>query len=188
MPNFLVRALRNDFAEVQHINLVANLLDQRHVVFDHQHAQAVAAQMDDLLAEFMRLDRIHACCRLIEQNQLRLNRQRARHLQSSLIAIRQRSGLHSGGVRQVEAFQQHLSILTQFAFFAAVAARENQRVEQAGPPARVLADQQVVECRHIAEQPDILVGAGDAQPGDGVRRKVADIALVEADLAAGRVI
>ena len=80
VADFLVRSLRDDFAEVQHINFVANLLDQRHIVFDHQHAQAVAAQTDDLLTEFVRLNRIHARRRLIQQNQLRLNCQRARHL------------------------------------------------------------------------------------------------------------
>ena len=79
-------------------------------------------------------------------------------------------------------------VLAQTALLAAVARRENQRLEDRRLPAPMLADQQVFQRGHLAKQADILVRAGDAQPRDAVRRHLRDRLPGEGDAPAGRVI
>ncbi len=45
------------------------------------------------------------------------------------------------------------------------------------------ADQDVLDGRHVLEEADILVGAGNTEPCDAVGRKPGDISAVEQDLA-----
>ena len=66
--NLVGRTLRDQLAEVQHIDTVGDVHDQIHVVLDQQDRLVeVGADLADELGQLQRLLRVHAGGRLIQQ-------------------------------------------------------------------------------------------------------------------------
>src|SRR5690349_3052914 len=76
-------------AVIEHQNAIAHAHDEFHVVLDQQDRRAVLADALEELAQRRRLGRVHAGSRLVEREQPRLGRERARDLEAPLVAIRQ---------------------------------------------------------------------------------------------------
>ena len=84
------RALGDLLAVVEDRHPVADAHDHAHVVLDEQDRQAVLGpQPVDERHHLLRLAWVHAGRGLVEQQQRGLAAERARHLQASLVAVRQ---------------------------------------------------------------------------------------------------
>ena len=80
-----------DFAtEVEHRDPLAYAHHQAHVVVDQQHGQTDLVELLDQVAHAVFLSGVHAGRGFVEDKELRLQGQGARHLEATLIAIRQR--------------------------------------------------------------------------------------------------
>ena len=103
-------ALRDLLAEIEHRDPFADAHDNLHVVLDQQDRQVqVATQPGDELGHLAGLAGIHASGRLVQQQQLRVRRQRSRPLEPALIAIRQVLGqLLLCGAPEADQLQQLL--------------------------------------------------------------------------------
>ena len=75
--------------EVEHHDPLAHAHDQSHVVVDQQDGQTVRIELLDQLSHPVFLGRVHAGGRFVEDEELRFQRQGARHLQAALVAVRQ---------------------------------------------------------------------------------------------------
>jgi hypothetical protein len=82
-------ALGDLLAEVEHRDGVADAHHHVHVVLDEDHGDAVVADLADDGHQLLDVGRGQAGGRLVEQQQLRVERQRARDLQQALLAVGQ---------------------------------------------------------------------------------------------------
>ena len=88
--DLLRRALRDLLAVVEHRDAVGDAHDDLHVVLDEEHGQALLLpELGDELGERRGLLRVHARGGLVEQEQLRLGRERAGDLEPALVAVGQ---------------------------------------------------------------------------------------------------
>ena len=87
------RALGERRALVEHVDPVADVHDQRHVVVDQEHAGAVlVAHRSHDGGEAGHLGLRQAGGRLVHQHEARLGRERARDAEPPLVAVRERGG------------------------------------------------------------------------------------------------
>src|SRR5882757_5559033 len=80
-------ALGDLLAELQHHEPVAYAHDQPHVVLDEQHGHPVVADAPDQLEERVLFRRVEAGRRLVEAQQSRVRGERARDLETPLLAV-----------------------------------------------------------------------------------------------------
>src|SRR5215510_6308772 len=88
----LRRAFGDLLPEVQHRDDVRDLHDHRHIVLDQQDRLAEGPHSLDQFVDLVRLAGIHAGRRLVEQQEIRVRGERARHLQAPLLAEGDRRG------------------------------------------------------------------------------------------------
>src|SRR6266540_4799930 len=100
------RSLGDLLAELQNHDPVGDTHDQPHVVLDEQHGVAPVPNLLDQLEQILLLHRVEARRRLVQADQLRLGRQRARDLQPPLIPVRQVTGHLVGPVGYADEPQQ----------------------------------------------------------------------------------
>ena len=82
------RALGDLLAVVEHRDALGDAHDDLHVVLDQQDRhRPLLAEPGEEVGERGRLLRVHAGGRLVEQEQLRLRRERARELEPALVAV-----------------------------------------------------------------------------------------------------
>ena len=117
--------------------------------------------------EGLRLDRVHARVRLVEQQDLGLDADRARDLEPTLVAVRQVAGRAVALVGESEQLEQLQGLDRP----APVSRRRNDGLDRSAPRVDGLGralerDLDVVEHRQLAEQPDVLERPADAQPRD----------------------
>ena len=86
------QALGELLAEFHHDQPVGEAHDELHVVLDQQHRHALALQLAQQRGELLLLEIAQARSRLVEQQQRRVGRQRARDLDDALLAERQAAG------------------------------------------------------------------------------------------------
>ena len=83
------RALGDLLAEVEHRDRVAHAHDDVHVVLDQDHRDAVLADLADEADQLLDVGRGQAGGGLVEQQQLRVEREGARDLEQALLAVGQ---------------------------------------------------------------------------------------------------
>ena len=111
-----VGALCNHLTALQHGDGVGDLGDHAHVVFDHQDG-AIGAHLADQVSDPVNVFVPHALGGLIEQHQLRLERERGRNLERALAPVWQldRHGIRKRGQihrrQQLERLARGLLIL-----------------------------------------------------------------------------
>ena len=75
-------------AAVEHVDALAEIHHQRHVVLDHQHAATVLGpDVEDELAQLVGLGRGQAGRRFVEQKETRIDRERAGKADAALLAV-----------------------------------------------------------------------------------------------------
>ena len=170
--NLVRRALGQRHPLVEHVDPVAHVHDQSHVVVDQQHARAVlvADRADDRRERgHLRLGKPRR--RLVHQHEARLGRERARHAEPPLVALRERRRRRVGVGGEAEQVQQLAGALRRTARRDADAERRHLHV---------LADGQ------RAERAAVLERAREPVPAAAVRRPARDVASLQLDRAGGR--
>ena len=157
------RAVGDLAAVVEHDDAVGDVHHHAHVVLDQRDRRAeLVVDVEDEAAHVLLLLDIHAGHRLVEQQQLRLHRQRAAELDPLLQPIGQRPT----GVLRIAWISRKSMIRSTSARCASSSCFG--RAEMDRLPQEVAAHPQqppghdVVERRHALEQRDVLKGAGDA--------------------------
>jgi hypothetical protein len=148
---------------VEHADPVGDPHDDAHVVLDEEHRQLLLhAQLGDEVGELGGLLRVHAGRRLVEEQELRLRRQRPRHLQPALVAVGEVARElvvappQAGEAKQVAGAVAGLVLLTLQSRGA-----QDRADDAAGEP-RVHSHEHVLERGHEREESDVLEGAADS--------------------------
>ena len=152
-------------AEIQHGDRLRDAHDHAHLVLDEQDgdSQLVAQPMDEV-GHGLGLARIHAGGRLVEEQQVRLAGERPGDLQAALIAIGQVLGQQVALPLQTAEPQQPAGLSDGIGLFLHRAPVAQDGADQPRLEVGVHADQDVLHGRHVLEQADVLVGAGDPKP------------------------
>ena len=145
--------------------------DQRHAVLDQQHAD-VARQLRDHAEQFLGVP-WHARRGLIEQQHLRSDGERERHLQQPLLAVGELAGRPQAFRAQVHALQQQVGLVD---LAAAARQPEEAPLEHAEPVAVPFADRvgHRFQRRELREQRVDLERARQPTPHALVRTHAGD--------------
>ena len=108
------RALGDLLAVLEHGEALGDAHHDLHVVLDQQHGQPLlVAHATDERREVGRLLRVHPGRRLVEQQQLRVGRERPRDLEPPLVAVGQRARLLLVAPRQAAVDEQLARLLAR---------------------------------------------------------------------------
>ena len=155
--------LGNRHTETDHLNPLANVHHQIHIMFDQQdrHAKPVADHADRL-QQFRRFGRVHPRRRLIQQQHFHIRGKRPCDFQFALLPVGQLRGVQIRFILQMENRQQlsrrRVPLALDFPVFRGVEQRP-------GKPVTVFAAHRnfhVVQHRHPGKETDILKCAGNA--------------------------
>jgi hypothetical protein len=131
---------------------------------------AVAADAFDQFAQFGGFGGVHAGRRLVQAQQLGFGGQGTGNFQPALVAVGQVLGQVVGPVLDAHVMQQVDGALADRRFLGRVAALLSMAPSTPALGPHMAADHDVFQRRHVAEQADVLEGAGDAALGRLVRR------------------
>ena len=140
------------------------------MVLYHEYREVVVLlYLDDVLAELLRLLRVHAGRRLVEEQQLRARREGAGNLEPALYAVGQRA--RDLVLQMVEALlgEELHGLLPHALLLLRVEAKRGGEDVLLG--AHVLRDEHVIQHAQRGEEADVLEGARDAELGYLVRRR-----------------
>src|SRR5258708_29083318 len=98
-------ALGDDLAEIHHDHLVADFLDEREIVLDHDHSAPLRRDLPDGMADPRAEHGIDASHRLVEDDHARLGGGYAREFEQSLLAAAQPHGKLVLELCELEALQ-----------------------------------------------------------------------------------
>src|SRR5262245_21699678 len=159
------------------------------MMLDQQHRDvALVADAADQAAELLDFVMIEAAGGLIEQQQFRRGRERARKLDPLLYPERQIDHPVQGNRPQIEVIDQLPGGLLERAILAHDPRKMQRVAEEIAAAAAMATHPDIVEDRHPPEQRQILKGAADADVDDAMRRLVENALALEQDVAAaGRV-
>ena len=141
-----------------------------------RHAE-LFVEIDDVARHVLLFLEVHAGHRLVEQDQLRLQRHGAREFDALAQAVGQGAGGRLAHRLQVEEVDDLLDLAAMLELLAPRAGQPVQRsrdevvLQEVMPP-----DHDVVEHAHMMKQREILEGAADAERGAGVGVERGDIA------------
>ena len=161
------RALGDDPAEVQHTDALADAHHKVHIVLnEHDRNLERIADLHDVFHQLRGLRRVHACRRLVQQQQTGPCGQSADNLQPPLGPVGQGAGLVGRHVLHIKDAQQLPGPLLGNALPPPEGGQTENRARQPVVHLVVQPDEHVVQNRQLTEQPDILEGAGDAHMAD----------------------
>src|SRR5437762_522109 len=119
--------------------------------------------------------------RLVEQQQRGVRDERPAQLDQLLEAEGQR-GYHAVAMaREAKELEHFVRTRRRAGFVRADPAQAQAITDRASAHHRVLADQQVPQCRHAATELNVLERARDAEADDLVRPRAGDVAILETD-------
>ncbi len=152
------RALGDLGAEIEHHDAVGEIHHKAHVVLDQQHRHAAVAQLAQQRREPLLLQMAQARGGLVEQQQQRIDAQRARDLDDALLAERQAARQLVDLVAEADALDLARGFRQQSGFVGAV--EPEHAGDRAGMPAQMRADRDVLQHGHVGHQLDVLEGPG----------------------------
>ena len=142
----------------------------------------------DHFHEFLRLLRVHARRRLVQEEELGLRGQRPRDFEASLCAVGQVLREFMRVLFEVEDGEQLHRLLFYFALFLEIPAKAQDGFGDRVLRARMVGDLDVFEDAELGEEADVLEGAGDAARRDLAGFLAEDALAVEGKLAFGRAV
>ena len=158
-------------------------------MLDQEHRKVLfVTEARDEAREVGSLLRVHARRRLVEQQQLRLGRERTRDLESALVAVGEVAPDHAVLPHEPRILEQLARPDARLRLLVAYARRSDDRLEQRPAQAHVHADEDVLERGHVLEEPDVLERAADAPLRERVRRFSRHLGAIEDDAAGGRLV
>src|SRR5215472_4556740 len=156
--------------------------DQLHVVLDEQNGEPiVVAEASDQLHQLLCLRGVESARRLVEQEEPRLQRERARQLEPLLEPQGESSRVAARGIAESYASEESVCSRARPRLFSPDARQPERGRHHAATEARVGADEHVVERGEPAEHLRILEGPRDAEPRHRVRSTGQEIVSVEPD-------
>ena len=180
-------AVGDGLAAIHHVDLLARGHDHLHVVLDEHHGEVEAvAQRADLLLEHLGLGAVEPRGRLVEEQHLGIEHERAGDLEAALVAVGERRRALVGVVVELEELQQVEGLAAHRGLVVGVAPRAHDGVEERRAGHAVARHEHVLEHRHLPEEPDVLERARDAEVGDLPRREAVDALAAERDGALRR--
>src|SRR6267154_2609053 len=183
-PHLLRRPLGDLAAEVEDVDAVGKVHDDAHVVLDHEDRGALLlVHVEDEAGHVLLLLVVHAGHRLVEEEELRLERERPRKLHALLQAVRQRVHHLLAHVLDLEEVDDLLDYLALGDLLALAGPVIEAAGEEAGPLPEMAADEEVVEHRHALEERDVLEGPRDAESRAGGRAEAGDLLALEPHLS-----
>ena len=148
-------------AEVHGHDAVCEVHDQAHVVLDQDHRDVeFAADVEDESRHVLGLLGVHTGDRLVEQQQLGFHRQRPTELDALLDAVREHADREVAIGLDLEEVDDLLDLAAVADLFAAGLAQPDQCRRPSVLESVVPPKHQVVDDVEVAEQLDVLEGAG----------------------------
>ena len=159
---------------VEHGHLVGDAHDDFHVVLDEEDGQVeIATQAVDEAGHLRRLLRIHPRGWLVEEEQLGLAGEGPRDLQAALVAVGEILGGHRTLAAQSDVVEELPSLGAGLTLLPVDRGETQHRAERRRLQPAVHADENVIQRRHVGEEPDILKRAGDPARGHLIRSQPA---------------
>src|SRR5438874_130715 len=159
-----------------------------HVVFDQEDGDALLSHLFDESHQVALLLRIGARGRLVEQDQAGIARQGSGDLEPPLVPVRQVARIVVSLLPDANELEELVGPLRYPLLLPSRFRCLENGVPKFRAHTRVLADPHVVERRHVGEQPDLLKGAADAEPGDPVGLERGDVSIPDLDRTRGRLV
>ena len=157
------RAVGDLAAVFEHDHAVGQVHHHAHVVLDQRDGGAeLLVHVEDEARHVLLLLEVHAGHRLVEQQQLRLHRERAAELDALLQAVGQPADRDLADVLDLEEVDDLLDLAAVLDLLGERRAEAEDLPEEAAVHLQGAAGHDVVERRHAAEQRDVLEGARDA--------------------------
>src|SRR5512141_27679 len=176
---------RDLHAEIEDAHPVADVHHHAEVVLDQQDRDApLLVDVDDEAGHVFLLLEVHPGHRFVEEEELRLERQRPAELDPLAKAVGQRPHRLLPDVFDLEEVDDVLDRLPVLDLLCPGRAEEDAARQNPAFHELVAAQHQVVKYGHMMEECDVLEGAGDAQVGHLVRLHPGDFPVLEVDRAA----
>jgi hypothetical protein len=172
---------------VERDDAVGDALDDVHVVLDDEDGVAgLGAQAPDQLGHLVRLRRVHAGGRLVEEQQARVGGRRAGDLEPAPVGVRERVRRLVPPVAHEPLPEERELLLGHARDLALLPARPRQaqhRLHEGRLRVAVGRRHDVLLDRHVQEEAQRLERARHAELRDPVRRQAHEVAAGEEDLA-----
>src|SRR5512143_3289190 len=166
-----------------HDDLVRDLHDDRHVVLHEQHGDAHVADPRDQPSHIVRFPHVQPGRGFIEQEELRLAGERPADLDDALLAVGEADRLRSGMGADPEQFHDLVALLTDPPLLLPRERQVQHPGKESRPAVDVAADHDVLEDRHLREEPDMLERPHHASGRDLAGGHAVDLRPPENDLA-----
>ena len=142
---------------------------------DHDRGDApLLVHVEDVPGQRLLLFGVHACHRLVQQQELGLQGEGAPQLHQLLAPIGEVADAVAPHGLKLQKVDDALYLFPVLDLPRLLASPIQAATQNAPGHVSVTPQHQIVEHAHVLEQLDVLEGAGDAQPGDAVRRKTVD--------------
>src|SRR5919108_1790673 len=184
LAHLLGRAVGDLAPVVEHDHAVGDVHDHAHVVLDERHGGAeLGVDVEDEAAHVFLLLDVHAGHGLVQQQQLRLGRQRTGQLHALLQAVGQLAGRRLADGLDLEEVDDALDEGAVGQLLPAGRPPPERVGDDVAAHLEQPARHDVVEHAHALEERDVLERPGDAQRGHVGRGQVRAVAAGEADRA-----
>ena len=178
------RAVGDLAAVIEHRYSLGNVHHHRHVVLDQDDRGApFPIHLEDKAGHVLFFFLVHAAHRLIEQQQLRVERQGAAKFDALSQAVGEAAGRLLAQIFEFEKLDQ---LLDPGAVRRLLALRQppiDKGRQDPGAHPHMAAEHDVVEHGHAGKQRDVLKRAGDAERGDAGRPGAGHVPAFEPDRA-----
>src|SRR5512140_1247222 len=183
------RTLRDLHAEIEDAHPVADVHHHAEVVLDQEDRDApLLVDVEDEAGHVFLLLEVHPGHRLVEEQELRIERQRPAELDPLAKAVGQRPDRLLPDVLELEEINDVLVRLPVLDLLGPRRPEEDAARQDPALHELVASQHQVVEDGHVVEEGDVLEGAGDPQVGHLVRVHPGDLAILEVDRPALRLV
>ena len=174
---------------LKHIDTLAYSHNEAHVMLDKKNGKVeFLANPANHLHELLRFLRIHACCRLVQKQKLRLCRKGTGNLQAALCTVGQVFRGLVCLVLEVENLQKLKAVSFNLPFLLSVASHTENSLQKAVFYMVMKGNFYVVQHRKLGKEADVLERAGYAALRNLIRRKSHDGLSVKFNFAAGGLI
>jgi len=177
------RAFSDHGAVVQHKDLVRNVHDERHVVFDQENGGPGVPDLAYQFSELVGLAHIEAAGRLIQQQKVRIRSQGARELDHAALPEGKRARHPRRAACEADVVDPRHCRVSNGAFFPALPRRFQTAPGELAPRTAMLAHHHVLEHAYLKKQARILKRARHTRLCDLVGLEPADVLSLESHAA-----
>src|SRR5512134_1078843 len=148
--------LRDLLPETQHDDLVRDPHDERHVVLHEEHGDPHVADLPDEPAHPVRFPHVQARSGFVEEEEARLAGEGPADLDDALLPVGETGRFRSGVLRDAEQLHDLLALLPDAPLLPPREREVQHAGEESRPAVDMAADHDVLQDRHLGEEPDVL--------------------------------